>query len=583
MNKKIISFAFGLAFFLSIYSQAQVPISSLFNSQNYWLPSRHFGGSLETYWNDVAASGVKYMRVGGIAYDAPNNAVGTYTWTVSDLCTATTGIIDEFRSHGIQPILQVPVDITKTVAQNATNAAALVTAVNVTNSKNITYWEIGNEPNGQYAGTNNYNTDAVIADYIRQVSSAMKAVSGQSGIKIIGPSFSYYTSTSYLEFLGVTGLPCTTCNISGKDVNNHDYIDYIDFHIYPFQNECYWQHGNANCTGSSPPGRTDVIGNLTAPYQFKANLQEIISNIPTLGRTNPLKISITEANISYEQNRSAKGILDLGPGSFLGGQYWAEMMCIAMEKGVEFLSFWSVITGTSGDNYLGDIGYIGSEASQKRPAYWHYQMVANNFTGTYFSNASTASGQTNYKAFACSTATELRVIIMNQNVQSPRGSDNSTNSFKIDFNYTGTNPTGADMLFAFACGNTTTYSGGLQSGIYSCSIQKETSMFLAFNKTTGQLLRNEVYSLQDALRANDVVGPNSWGGTTGTINSQALYTGYNSANVYTNIVIGVSTGITAVTNNVFQFTNTATVTGPFSSGTTGKTLSIVPTSEVTCH
>ena len=572
MNKKIISFAFGLAFFLSYYTQAQVAISSTINSQNYWDPNRspftgQLGGTGGTWWSDVQASGVKYMRVGGIAYDA--NATGHHVWTSTELASGTGSIIAEIRSYNIEPIIQVSIDVTKTIAQNATAAATLVNDINNTYSRNIIYWEIGNEPDGQYSGGNNFSTDAQIQAYIQAISTAMKGVAGQSGIKIIGPSLSSYNSTRYGNFLG------GSADITGSGANGY-YIDYISFNIYPFQDETFLQ-------GST---RADVISNITTASagHFKYDLADLITKIGASGRTTSnLQIAITEANISYQQdvtNSGTRGPEGIGPGSFLGGQFWAEMIGAAMEKSVSFMSFWSVIEGYSGNTYLTDIGYIGTETSQNRPTYWHYQMVAENFSGTYFPNISTATGQTNFKAFACSTATELHVLIMNQDQQSPRGSDNSTESFVVNFD--GTTPTSGTMRFAFAAGNTTTYSGGLQSGIYTCSIQKETSMFLAFNKTTGQLTQNKVYSLQDALRPNDV-GPNSAGGTTATINSQALYTNYNSANVYTNIAIGVSTGITAVTNNVFQFTNTATVTGPFSSGTTYNTLSILPTTDVTCH
>jgi uncharacterized repeat protein (TIGR03803 family) len=50
-----------------------------------------------------------------------------------------------------------------------------------------------------------------------------------------------------------------------------------------------------------------------------------------------------------------------------------------------------------------------------------------------------------------------------------------------------------------------------------------------------------------------------------------------SLNIYPTITIGTGTSITATTNQDFKFSNTTTVNGPFSSGTVGTTLSIVPT------
>lgn len=63
-----------------------------------------------------------------------------------------------------------------------------------------------------------------------------------------------------------------------------------------------------------------------------------------------------------------------------------------------------------------------------------------------------------------------------------------------------------------------------------------------------------------------------------TIASTAIYDGSIwSTNVYTTITIGTGTSITATTDQVFKFSNTTTIVGPFSSGTTSKTLGIVPT------
>ena len=54
-------------------------------------------------WTDVEASGVKYMRVGGISYDAHNNSGTsiTHTWTATELANGPFSIIAEIRSHGI--------------------------------------------------------------------------------------------------------------------------------------------------------------------------------------------------------------------------------------------------------------------------------------------------------------------------------------------------------------------------------------------------------------------------------------------------------------------------------------------------
>ena len=65
-----------------------------------------------------------------------------------------------------------------------------------------------------------------------------------------------------------------------------------------------------------------------------------------------------------------------------------------------------------------------------------------------------------------------------------------------------------------------------------------------------------------------------------TISTDAVYNGSIwSSNIYSTVTIGtISTNtITATTNQVFKFSSNTTVNGPFTSGTGGNTLNIVPT------
>lgn len=585
MKKKLVVVVIGLAFFLPNYLQAQVAISDIFYAQNYWLPDREFDGRLEEFWTEIEASGVTHMRVGGIAYDYQNNEPvnTTHVWSTTDLCATTTGIIDEIRSYGnppIQPILQVPIDITKTIAENCTSAVNLITAVNVTNNKGIEFWQIGNEPNTSYAGVNNYNDNAVIANYIRQVSSAMKNVLGQSNIKIIGPSFSYYHSNSYRSFLGSTLFGCSTCDITGVDGFGRYHIDYIDYHTYPFQSECYWVHGNTNCTGTNPPDRTDVVEYLAGSGNFKDNLQDIINYIP-IGRINNLKITITEANISYEQNTAESGVLDLGPGSYLGGQFWAELMGISMEKGVALVAPWSVIEGTNQDpdpnvnDWVSDIGYISSETGQRRSSYWHYKMIADNFKGNYYSNP---LNTTTFKAFSyvntTSPANEIGVLVMNQTIQSsPRGSNPTSQTLGISFDNSTLTQTLKVKL------NITTPP---TDPTYDCKITNETSMLLIFDRTTGDLISKKVYNLGDALRPVDT-GPETWGlGSSSPIVNQDGFNSYYDA-VYTNLVVTPASNISLSSPavKIMRFSNTGTINGGGGSNTftvnTGTEFTLLPT------
>ncbi|HET6243807.1 MAG: hypothetical protein H0V01_11525 [Bacteroidetes bacterium] len=194
---------------------AQQPISQLFYAQNYWMPSLGHGGQLESYWTDIKASGVKYIRIGGKAYD------GSTMWSNPVLLE----IIDTIRARGFEPIIQVPIRTDQSISQNAINDSSIVHEINVNKARNIIYWEIGNEPNDAYSSP--YNSNATIAEYIKKVSTAMKGALGQSGIKIIGPCLSYYDYPKYASFLG--GVD----NITGSGANGY-YIDYVGFNTYPF-------------------------------------------------------------------------------------------------------------------------------------------------------------------------------------------------------------------------------------------------------------------------------------------------------------------------------------------------------------
>jgi hypothetical protein len=211
-----------------------------------------------------------------------------------------------------------------------------------------------------------------------------------------------------------------TADITGTISPGLYYVDIISFNIYPFQTETYWQTGHA---GGTPITRADVVGYLRSTNRFADDLDHLASLINTAGRTGTLDVAVTEANISFEQDRSNRGVGDLGPGSFLAGQFWAEMLGVAMEKGVKFVSFWSTIEGTGGNTYLTDIGYLGTELSDsdpspsnvKRSTYYHFEMIANHFKGEVATATYSAS---NFKVFASKHCTGPVVLLMNQETSS---------------------------------------------------------------------------------------------------------------------------------------------------------------------
>ena len=376
-----------------------VPISSHFAGNNAWMPyqigTHVFYGNLTTnpndaIWTKIQDSGVVMMRYGGHGVD--QYADSAFTDTINQYVAMAAAM----RAKGIEPVLQVPV---LGGTYTATKAADIVRAVNFTNgvrnSGAVTYWIIGNEPNLANAGygTNGYTTSQ-IASYLKSFSSAMKAV--DPAIKIIGPETAWY-DTTVLEGLTTYG---GTDDVTGTDANGRYYIDYISWHVYPFNGQ--------------QTDRPTIIGKLLETGGYDARMAEMQTRLNTVNgqrsRTgsNAIKMAITEANINYT-NSSTDDLYGFGTKSFLGGQFWAEMMGLAMRRGLDFVTFWSTIEGSNGTSYL------SSDGSTKYPAYYHFQMMAQNFHGN---SVSTTDTQTNVKTFASKDTSQIAVMIMNEDQSS---------------------------------------------------------------------------------------------------------------------------------------------------------------------
>ncbi|HYC87673.1 MAG TPA: hypothetical protein VEO54_00550 [Thermoanaerobaculia bacterium] len=356
---------------------------------NAWMPyqigAHIYYGSLDNHWNNIGASGAKSMRYGG-------NGVDHYadpSWVDPNDANKSTlkqylALVNSMQAQGIEPILQVPVYGT---TYDASDAAAIVQYVNVTHGENVKYWIIGNEPDLQGGGYG-YTTAAQVASYFKPIASAMKAV--DPTIKIIGPETAWYNETI------INGL--TTCggasDITGTDSNGRYYVDIISFHLYGFD-------GTQN--------HDDVVGNLMAAGGFNDDLVQLKARIANCNSywnrtgTNALKMAVTEANVNYT-NSGTDSLTGAGAISFVGGQWWAEALGIAMKHGVDIMTFWSTIEGNQ-------LGYISSDGTTKRPSWYHFQMTAQNFRG----NAVTASdNQSVAKTFAAKASDQTAVLIMNQ-------------------------------------------------------------------------------------------------------------------------------------------------------------------------
>ncbi len=361
-------------------------ISKKFFGQNAWMPDTIgdanncqeppciLNGQLHKLWGDIKASGSGVIRFGGIAPDRNKPTFYQYV-----------KMINAVRANGMEPIIQVPFHMNR---YNAAQAAEIVKYLNVTKGMGVKYFIIGNEPDLEYK----YTTAAQIAVYFKAYATAMKAV--DPTIITVGPEVAWY-NTNIIN--GLT-TPGGADDITGTDANGRFYLDIITFHTYPF-----------NGTQS----RADVITKLTSAGAFEENLTDLNKRIASCNayhnRTGALalKPAVTEANIAYA-NAATDNIYGVGTNSFIGGQFWAEMLAIGMKKGLAFVNLWSVVEGSNTGN---NIGFIDNATNIKKPTYYHFKMLADNFKGTFCNGT---DNMANVKSFGSQDGNQIAVMILNQ-------------------------------------------------------------------------------------------------------------------------------------------------------------------------
>jgi PKD repeat protein len=427
-------------FLISNFSFGQSISSRLFG-QNAWMPdtigTTFYNGKLHNNWGNIQASNSQTLRFGGIG---PDHHMPTNYQYIK--------MVDSIRTRGMEPIVQVPFN---NFEFTAAQAAAIVQYVNVTKGRNVKYWIIGNEPNLGYG----YTTAAQVAAYIKPFATAMKAI--DPTILIIGPELAWFDQPI------IDGLtsPGGANDITGRDINNRYYIDVFSYHTYPFN-------------GSQT--RSQVISKLTSVGSMKDNLAYLNTRIAACNSyhsrtgTAAIKTAITEMNINW-QNPSIDNVSGLGASSFIGGQFVAEMFSVAMKYSVDIINLWSVIEGNSETL---NIGYLDRTTGAKKPLYHHFQMLAQNMNGNYANGTSTV---TNVKTFGSKNGSEVKVMIMNQDL-----SANLNYTLRLN---TGT-VSGSNPLKM-------TIDAGLAVE-YSDNIPNQTTLLLTFN-SAGTLTRKCVYSL----------------------------------------------------------------------------------------
>jgi Fibronectin type III domain len=378
---------------------AGVPISPLFFGQNAWMPEwiglAHKWGDLEQLLcgagytpggactpAEVQASGVQVMRYGGKTVDKQ--------WDAGVSPGQYLTMVDNLRANGIEPILQVPYD-DGTFGPSV--AASLVSTINgAPNARGVRYWSVGNEPNDVYP---HHATAAGIAGYVKTHVPAMRAVSPD--ILIAGPDLSWFDRGIMEELMQPGGTNDLCGSYTAADGSERYYLDVVDFHAYPFHD------GNQD--------RDQVIAYPSG--SFADNLEALRDLVDSCDqahdRSGPaaLRTAVTEINVEY--TNAPFGIGGVGAQSFLGGQFWAEILSVGMEHGLELMTFWSVKEGGP------QLGYIASDGTLL-PSYYHFQMLAQTFRGAYLPGTALVNGapHAHVKAFASHDAERTAVMILNQ-------------------------------------------------------------------------------------------------------------------------------------------------------------------------
>ncbi|HKK63292.1 MAG TPA: hypothetical protein VJ951_12080 [Bacteroidales bacterium] len=369
ISKRIIVtlFVIGGLFFTSLTAQQ---ISPYLFGQNLWLTEGAEGrpGYIDQIWPKVEQSGVEIIRIGGAGYDRNMPPLDTLIHWVKSI-----------KAIGAEPLLQV------SKFQSAQQAADLVKYFNQSEDLYIRFWSIGNEPYHM----DKFSVDS-ISDYIKTHATAMKAVDDK--IKIFVPDLAAYYNNVYEALLKDDEL-----SVAGRDENGNCYIDGINFHNYP---------------NAKDYNRSDVI--FFSVSKMRGMVMDLKKDIAYANEKyarngeDALSWSITEFNITYDNPD------DLSPGgiavpSFINGQFWVDIFCMAMEYEAFTVTPWCIQESDRPRTYFGYVG--GPPEFIPHSTYYHMQMLAENMNGEYI-KMNTSSPF--FKAFGSVDKGVTTIVLMNQ-------------------------------------------------------------------------------------------------------------------------------------------------------------------------
>jgi hypothetical protein len=362
-------------------------------------------------WDLTKECGVKTIRIGGHAYDKhlPSNE------TLLDW-------VKKIQSMGAEPVLQVskyePVEA----------AATLVRLFNIEKHEGIApikYWNIGNEPWLQADRPAQSAMGELVETYFKPLAAAMKSV--DSTILIYGPNECDFMPY-YDDLFGGKN------DITGKVPGHlYYYCDGITWHRYP--------QGNGDL---ATEGANDMLSRIE---KAKA------------------KVDL----INKQQNRNGKNALQWGIGEYNSkggpevhtwgnGQMFGAVLGGCMEYGATFATSWSMFEH-GGDRKGSDFSYIDGAHMAPRASYWHMQLVAKYFKGTYLKGI---ASDTSFMVYGAQNGDQTSVMIMNRGF----GKSKEYTLYLKDSKKKGT---GINLVIQ-----------GKQKGVYKDAIQPRATQVLVF-------------------------------------------------------------------------------------------------------
>jgi hypothetical protein len=296
--------------------------------------------------------------------------------------------VHSIKSIDAEPLLQVSKFDTPEMS------AELVRHFNQREETRIKFWSIGNEPYHM----DHYPVDS-ISEYIKAHATAMKAI--DPSIKIFVPDLAAYYDDVY-DVL----LKDNKNSVAGRDQHGQWFIDGINFHNYP---------------NAKDYTRSDVI--FYSVSKMRGMVLNLLEDIDYANKKygrhgdDALQWGITEFNITYN-NPDDLTVSGIAVPSFINGQFWVDIFCLAMEYSAFTVTPWCIQESDRPSTYFGYIG--GPPDFIPHSTFYHMKLLADHFEGNY---VKMSSDNPFLKVFGAQTEKLSTMILLNQD-------DNKT--FQLD-------------------------------------------------------------------------------------------------------------------------------------------------------